>query len=283
MIDYKGGETYNYSYIQNLGSEIRLGGCEMKLVGDVPKKSTSNCAQYNPKISFVGDCAIRVTFGDEVNLEINNKVQSFTKYLKLKNEPLFQEIVPSFTSVLISLNLKKSLELCKRNNIDNPYELLKLKVEEFLKQPFFLKEDNKKVIEIPVCYDGEFGPDLQEVARINNLSKEDVILKHSSKDYFVYMLGFAPGFPYLAGVDPVIATPRKQTPRLKIEAGSVGIAGEQTGIYSIATPGGWQIIGRTPKKLFTPEKDKPTLLNAGDWIRFKAISEEEYFQIEGGE
>ncbi|MBQ0140870.1 MAG: 5-oxoprolinase subunit PxpB, partial [Kurthia sp.] len=169
------------------------------------------------------------------------------------------------------------------NNIDDPYKLVKQKVEELLNQSFIVENDEKKIIEIPVCYGGEFGPDLDEVACINNLSIENVIAKHSSKDYFVYMLGFAPGFPYLAGVDAEIATPRKQTPRLKIEAGSVGIAGEQTGIYSIATPGGWQIIGRTPKKLFTPEKEKPTLLNAGEWVRFKPISEEEYFQIEAGE
>lgn len=232
------------------------------------------------KIDFVGDQAIRITFGSEVSIAINNRVQMFNNYLKNINEPLFQEIIPSFTSLLIIYNLKEVLKKSNQEGIKDPSEFIYLKVEELLNRTFTINEENKEIIEIPVCYDGEFAPDLEEVAILNSLTMEEVIEKHTSREYFIYMLGFAPGFPYLAGVDSQIATPRKQSPRLRIEAGSVGIAGSQTGIYPIATPGGWQIIGRTPKKLFTPDSENPTLLKAGQWIRFKRISEKEFFLLE---
>jgi inhibitor of KinA len=137
-------------------------------------------------------------------------------------------------------------------------------------------------VELPVCYGGEFGPDLGEVAGHCGLSEPEVIARHSGAEYRVYMLGFAPGFAYLGGLDPAIAAPRRQTPRLKVPAGSVGIAGLQTGIYPLETPGGWQIIGRSPQRLFRPGQEEPCLLKPGDRLRFvpidlaayRAISEE---------
>ncbi|MBO1911088.1 5-oxoprolinase subunit PxpB, partial [Microvirga sp. 3-52] len=116
------------------------------------------------------------------------------------------------------------------------------------------------------------GPDLEYVAKSNNLSIEEVIQIHSENEYLVYMIGFAPGFPFLGGMDKRIATPRKETPRLTIPSGSVGIAGKQTGVYPLETPGGWQIIGRTPLDLFLPDMSPPTLLEAGDKIRFMPVS-----------
>lgn len=131
-------------------------------------------------------------------------------------------------------------------------------------------------ITIPVCYGGSFGPDLEEVARHAKLAPDEVVRLHTAGSYDVAMIGFAPGFPYLTGLDPRIAAPRKPTPRARVEAGSVGIAGGQTGIYSFATPGGWQIIGRTPLPLFNPARWPPTWLEPGMRVTFRAIDEEEY-------
>lgn len=135
-------------------------------------------------------------------------------------------------------------------------------------------------IDIPVCYGEPYGPDLTEVAEHSGLQPEEVIRIHSSVEYTVYMLGFAPGFPYLGGMDERIAMPRKATPRLRIPAGSVAIAGGQTGIYPLETPGGWNVIGRTPVRLFDWRKDSPTLLKAGDIVCFRPITQAEYLRME---
>lgn len=140
-----------------------------------------------------------------------------------------------------------------------------------------------RTIIIPVCYGGEFGPDLEYVAAEHGLTPDEVIAIHTSGDYLVHMIGFAPGFPYLGGLSDKIATPRRSTPRLRVEAGTVGIGGQQTGVYPVMTPGGWQCIGRTPLALFRPMEDPPSLLTAGDRVRFASISLQEYLeQKEGG-
>jgi inhibitor of KinA len=138
-----------------------------------------------------------------------------------------------------------------------------------------------RLVELPVCYGGEFGPDLAETASHCGLSEADLIARHAGAEYRVYMLGFAPGFPYLGGLDPAIAAPRRATPRLKVPAGSVGIAGMQTGIYPLETPGGWQIIGRTPRRLFLPAQEEPCLLRPGDRLRFVPIGPEAYLAFDG--
>ncbi len=134
-------------------------------------------------------------------------------------------------------------------------------------------------MEIPVCYGGSFGPDLSFVAEHGKITEEEVIRIHSSRDYRIYMLGFLPGFPYLGGMDERIFTPRLNSPRTRIPAGSVGIGGEQTGIYPMDSPGGWQLIGRTPYRLFKPEQVRKPLYEAGDSIRFVPINQEEYKEI----
>jgi inhibitor of KinA len=131
-------------------------------------------------------------------------------------------------------------------------------------------------VELPVCYGGEFGPDLEEVAARCGLSAAEVMARHSTAEYRVYMLGFSPGFPYLGGLDPAIAAPRRETPRLRVPAGSVGIAGMQTGIYPQESPGGWQIIGRTPGRLFRPDRAEPCLLGPGDRLRFVPVGPEAF-------
>lgn len=154
------------------------------------------------------------------------------------------------------------------------------KVRNYINTLFLQLKDQdlykERIVSIPVLYGGEVGPDLEYVAKHHGISPEEVIQIHSKNDYLVYMIGFAPGFPYLGGLDERIATPRKKTPRLQIAAGSVGIAGNQTGVYPLETPGGWQIIGRTPRKLFLPNQSPPTLLQSGDTIRFVPITPEEY-------
>jgi len=125
-----------------------------------------------------------------------------------------------------------------------------------------------RIVEIPVAYGGEYGPDLEFVAEHAHLTPEEVIVLHTGRDYLVYMLGFTPGFCYLGGLADQLETPRLPEPRTRIPAGSVGIAGKQTGVYPIESPGGWRLIGRTPLRLFDPERDPPVLIQAGDYVRF---------------
>jgi inhibitor of KinA len=132
------------------------------------------------------------------------------------------------------------------------------------------------VVEVPVCYGGELGPDLAAVAQFGACSEEDVITMHADVTYRVYMLGFVPGFAYMGSVDDRIAAPRRATPRTVVPPGSVAIAGRQTGVYPIATPGGWNIIGRTPMKLFDPNRQQPSCFRAGDSVRFKPITRREF-------
>ena len=135
------------------------------------------------------------------------------------------------------------------------------------------------IVEIPTVYGGEFGPDLGFVASYNHLSEAEVVSIHSGTDYLVYMLGFIPGFTYLGGMDPRIATPRLSSPRTLIPAGSVGIAGEQTGTYPSDSPGGWQIIGRTPVTMYDMSKEQAALLQAGDYVRYVSIDENEFHRV----
>lgn len=229
------------------------------------------------KITSLGDSAVRIEFGNEISLEVYNRIKIFMKYLNEAPEKTFKEVIPSFSCITI---LYDPLELMKNN--ENPYKVIEEKIADILEMPVYELKEDKIIIEIPVCYGGDFGADLEELANYHNITTEEVIQRHTNRDYFVYMLGFAPGFPFLGGVDDKIATPRKQTPRLKIAPGSVGIAGSQTGIYPIETPGGWQIIGRTPLDLFTPNEESPTLLKAGYWIHFNEISEKEFHEIKEG-
>ena len=138
----------------------------------------------------------------------------------------------------------------------------------------------RKIVPIPVCYGGEFGPDLANVAQLAGLSEDEVIAIHTERDYLIDMLGFLPGFAYLGGLDERLHTPRLTVPRTRIEPGSVGIGGAQTGIYPLASPGGWQIIGRTPLKPYDPDREEPILYAAGEYLRFVPITPDEYTAIE---
>lgn len=221
-----------------------------------------------PKFLSSGDSAITVEFGNEISAEINACVHALDKAVHEKNIPGIIETVPTFRSLLIIY------DPCITGG-----EKLKAKIAKLCRDLKASSENRKKIIEIPVLYGGEYGEDLKDVAKINNLTEEEVIKIHSGTDYLIYMLGFLPGFAYLGGLDDRIKTPRLQNPRTKIHVGAVGIGGEQTGIYPLASPGGWRLIGTTPVKPYDPERAEPILYSAGDYIRFVPIDKEKFDDI----
>jgi inhibitor of KinA len=228
-----------------------------------------------PTVSIypLGDAAVVVQFGDEIGEDTLRQVSAFAAYLEQHPFEGLMEFVPAYTTVTVYYD---PWVLSKKGNL-NPYTKATGFLQRMLPHIAVAEEKLKpRLVEIPVCYGGDFGPDLEFVARLNELSPEDVIALHTRENYQVYMIGFAPGFPYLGGMNPKIAAPRRDTPRQDIPAGSVGIAGKQTGIYPIQTPGGWQLIGRTPLSLFDPQRASPSLLQAGDHVRFISITEQEY-------
>ncbi len=216
----------------------------------------------------LGDSGVRLSFGNEISKEINQSIRIFTNYLKDYSIQGVIEWIPTYTSLAIFYNP----ELIKYNELIEKLKEMKNNLRE-AEIPASL------VFEIPTFYGEETGPDLSYIAKHNGLSEEEVVKIHTSSDYLIYMIGFAPGFPYLGGMSKKIAAPRLDSPRAKIKAGSVGIAGEQTGIYPIETPGGWRIIGITPLKLYDPNRKEPILLSAGNYLRFRSISFEEFKEI----
>lgn len=233
----------------------------------------------------VGEAALMVEFGKGINPETNKKVKALADYLDKRPLPGMLEYVSAYSSVTVFFNPALVKQFQKEQLHLQP-KLLAYQVLADLLKEVLSKLDNgvvskPRTVEIPVCYGGEFGPDLAYVAEHNNITMEEVIEIHSQGQYLVYMIGFAPGFPYLGGMSEKIATPRRPSPRLEIPAGSVGIAGMQTGVYPITTPGGWQLIGRTPLSLFRPQDECPSLLQAGDLIRFRPIPLAEYGEYEG--
>ncbi|MFN2313631.1 MAG: 5-oxoprolinase subunit PxpB [Bacteroidales bacterium] len=215
-----------------------------------------------------GDSAFIIKAGDAISEEINATVRKLLVRLEMENISGITDFIPSYNQLMVCydpsvLDYKQLLEISEKCAAD----LGALELPE------------AGVIHVAVLYGGEYGPDLQYVAEYNGLTVDDVITIHSSVACLVYMLGFTPGFCYLGGMDKRIATPRQETPRLKIPSGSVGIAGDQTGIYPLESPGGWQLIGRTPLRLFNPDSKPEFLFRAGDYIRFYPVDRDEYARI----
>ncbi|WP_422936788.1 5-oxoprolinase subunit PxpB, partial [Staphylococcus chromogenes] len=190
-------------------------------------------------------------------------------YINSLEHPFIKELLPSYRVILVYFD-----------GIEIKYESL---IEELKLNEFHFEnmqgQSQRKIINIPVLYGGEWGPDLDLVAEHNKLTPEEVVRKHTESFYLVYMIGFMPGFPFLGGLDKALHTPRKAEPRLKIPAGSVGIANNQTGLYPEDSPGGWQIIGQTPIKVFDLNRDPKILYQPGDKIKFYAINEEQFLHI----
>ncbi|GIO65817.1 5-oxoprolinase subunit PxpB [Paenibacillus cookii] len=232
----------------------------------------------NMVIEPLGETALLIQFGEKIDEGVNRQVQAAVSLLEASPFPGFVECIPSFAAVAVYYD---PFRLDRSPGEGTAFEHVRSLVQNRLKQIGVHAERKRDVIDIPVCYGGEHGPDLAYVAELNGLDEAEVVSIHSGRDYLVYALGFAPGFPYLGGMPASISAPRKGTPRLSIPAGSVGIAGTQTGIYPLDTPGGWQIIGRTPLALFRPGQDPPVLLNSGQYIRFRPIGVSEYDRLAG--
>jgi inhibitor of KinA len=213
-----------------------------------------------------GDSALLVEFGDAIDLELNRKVTALDEAVLRAGVEGVEELVPTYRSLLIRYDPSKTA-----------YEQLVFRTKEIEEE---LTESTAEVegrrIAVPVVYGGEYGLDLSSVARYHGLSEEQVVKLHSGREYRVYMIGFVAGFPYLGEVEEEIATPRLETPRVKVPSGSVGIAEKQTGIYPCEAPGGWRIIGRTPLELFDSGRQPPALLEPGDVVKFEPVSEERF-------
>lgn len=215
-----------------------------------------------------GDNGIIIEVGNEISKEINRKIRGLVFRIESNGFEEIIEIIPTYRSILILYNPLK----ISYNNLVEKLKYIESTMDEIKLPP-------AEIIHIPTLYGGKYGVDLDYVAEYNGLTPQEVIEIHSGTNYLVYMIGFTPGFPYLGGMSEKIATPRLETPREKILSGSVGIAGNQTGIYPIDSPGGWRIIGRTPLKLFDINRDPVVLLKAGQYIRFEPIDEDEYRDI----
>jgi inhibitor of KinA len=241
----------------------------------------------------LGDSAIVIKLGTDIHLSILNQVRQLSAYLEKNPFAGYIEMVTAYTSITIyydSIQVNNHYvevgAIGKNDHADDsntellPYDIVFQHIQICLNN-FELENENSRslsegIIEIPVCYGGEYGPDLKDVAAYHQVHTEEIINLHTSQIYPVYMVGFAPGFPYLGGMDERLVTPRKSVPRMRIPAGSVGIGGAQTGIYPFETPGGWHLIGRTPIALFHPEADPPSLLKVGDLVRFVSITPEQF-------
>jgi len=218
--------------------------------------------------------AITIEFGQEINEDTLQKVTAFNQLIIQNPFPGFYTTVPAYTTLTVFFDPLQVIQS------DLPGTDCFDKVSAYLTG---LKNNRQDIlithpgtITIPVCYDGLFGPDIEEVASHTKLTPQEVISLHSKAIYKVYMIGFVPGFAYLGGMAEALATPRRATPRNAVPAGSVGIAGMQTGVYPLETPGGWQIIGRTPLKMFNADRPQPALLKAGDQVVFKPIDKSEF-------
>jgi KipI family sensor histidine kinase inhibitor len=225
-----------------------------------------------PVIRLSGDRGLLVEFGDAMDPEINRKVRAMFMALTHESPGWVVEVIPTYRSLVI---LYDPIKIHPRE-IEQYLEELSGRLSQFEIPP-------PATTEIPVCYGEELGPDLPFVAENNSLTPEEVIKLHSEPSYQIFMIGFTPGFPFLGGLSEALFTPRLETPRTAVPAGSVGIANNQTGIYPIESPGGWQLIGRTPVKLFDPSRENPFLLKAGDLLKFRPISREEYDGLAQGE
>jgi inhibitor of KinA len=224
------------------------------------------------RFSPLGDHAVLITLGDSIDEATHRRVRAVTT--RIDAEPLhgFVDRVPAFASVVVHYEPL----LIDRAAGQSPHDAFVATLQQLLAD---VRDDAlppPRTVEIPVCYGGELGPDLEDVARQHGLDAGEVIDIHASGDYLVYMVGFMPGFAYLGGLSSRIATPRRQTPRTAVPAGTVGIGGEQTGVYPLGSPGGWNLIGRTPVRVFDIDRAEPALLVTGDRVRFVPISLDEF-------
>jgi len=221
---------------------------------------------------IAGDCGLLVEYGNAIDPAVNQKVRSMAMVMHKHKPAGVREIIPTYRSILIYYDPSVTIPQRLQETLSD----LESRLAEIEIPP-------PEVVEIPVCYGGEYGPDIDHVAQSHDLTVQEVIDLHAEPEYLIYMVGFTPGFPFLGGLPAELHTPRLKTPRTLVPKGSVGIANDQTGVYPIASPGGWQLIGRTPISLFSSERSNPILYQAGDRIRFTPISSREYQRLYGRE
>ena len=226
---------------------------------------TTNKIEY-PLFRPLGDSAILVVVGNTVSPKINTHVRGLITEILGKDWPGILEMVPSYCSLVIHFN---------------PFALSVIAIEKLIRDlwepALAVEKKGGKTVLIPTLYGGNFGPDIKTVSDLTGLSPKEIIKRHSAAQYLVYALGFSPGFPYLGGLDEGLKCSRLSSPRLNVPAGSVAIADAQTGIYPVASPGGWRIIGRTPVKIFDHELDPPSIIDPGDFIKFQPLDDEEAY------
>lgn len=217
------------------------------------------------RIVPAGDSALFVEFDERIDEAVNRRAIDLAEAVQAAGLAGVRDVVPTYRSVAVYFDPLRT-----------DYDALMARIEHELGRPPVALSKSAAPIRIPVCYGSELGPDLQSVAAFARMSADEVVRLHTAKTYRVFMLGFVAGFAYMGTVDERIAIPRHSTPRVRVPLGSVGIAGVQTGIYPAETPGGWQLVGRTPVKPFDPGRAAPFLMKAGDAVQFFAITREEY-------
>ncbi|MGI8583792.1 MAG: 5-oxoprolinase subunit PxpB, partial [Chitinophagaceae bacterium] len=225
-------------------------------------------------ISPLGDSSLIINFGNVIDENINKKVLALFYKLKGLSIPFIRDVIPAYNSLTIYYNIVITKQ--KTVSIKTFFEIFSDQIRKIITDYIEILSLPFRRIKIPVCYTEKYGLDINYISKEKNLPVDEIIRLHKVKKYRVYMIGFLPGFAYMGEVDEQIAIPRKVQPRTIVEAGSVGIAGTQTGIYPLNSPGGWQIIGKTPVKLFIKEKDDPVLLHPGDEVEFYSITENEF-------
>jgi inhibitor of KinA len=220
----------------------------------------------------LGDHAITISLGESIDEGTHRLVRAVSALLDARPPQGLVDQVPAFVSVAIHYDPA----LVPGDTLASPYQRMVALLEHALRDVPADELEPARLIDIPVCYGGAFGPDLDDVARQHDLTAEQVIEIHADCEYLVYMVGFMPGFAYLGGLSDRIATPRRASPRALVPAGTVGIGGQQTGVYPLESPGGWNLIGRTPLRIFDISRDEAALLGTGDRVRFRPITPAEF-------
>ena len=228
--------------------------------------------QLEPRILICGEGALVVEFGNGIDPVTNNRVYALAAAVEAAKNNSVIELTPTYRSLLVQYDLELSSVSDMTGFLNDMVTISAVSTDDHDDKP-------RRIYELPVAYGGAHGEDLDDVADHAGITTEEVVAIHSGTDYRVYMLGFAPGFPYLGGMDERIATPRIASPRVRVPAGSVGIAESQTGVYPVASPGGWRLIGNTPVSLFNPNAHPPVPFLPGSFIRFVPVSSEETKRI----
>ena len=229
-------------------------------------------APISAVFSPLGDHAVTVTVGDSIDETTHRRVRAISAALDAREIAGIVDQVPAFASLVVHYEPER----VGGDAAESPYQRLVDMLTQVLAHVGDETLPAPRTTEIPVCYGGDLGPDLEDVARQHAMTPRDVIDIHTAGDYLVYMVGFMPGFAYLGGLDERLVTPRRTSPRTAVPAGTVGIGGQQTGVYPLVSPGGWNLIGQTPLRIFDVNRDEPALLATGDRVRFRAISVAEF-------